>query len=254
MADNASVSLLSVVIPAYNEEKVLPETAETLLSALSRMAGNGLFSDFEILFVNDGSLDGTAAVLARIAETDAHFRVLGYEKNRGKGCAVRTGVLASRGDFVLYTDSDLAYGTDVIADAVGKITGSGTDFVVGSRAIHPEGYAGYTFLRRAASVCYLRFLSLAAGFPLSDSQCGFKGMRGESGRAVFADCTTDGFAFDFELLMRAARRGMTFAELPVRVLHHGESKIHLVRDSIRMLGDIAQIKKKLKREEKDTVK
>ena len=235
--------MLSVVIPAYNEEAVLPATIPALSDALSGMREEGLISDYEILFVNDGSRDATADVIRAAAEADPHIRAPGYEQNRGKGCAVRTGVLASRGDYVLYTDSDLAYGTDVLADAVKKLDETNADFVIGSRAIHPEGYAGYTFSRKLASILYLRFLALAAGFSHSDSQCGFKSMRGDSGRRVFAECTTDGFAFDFEMLLRAERMGMTIAELPVKIVNHRASKIHLVRDSLKMLADIRRIRK-----------
>lgn len=237
--------MLSVVIPAYNEEAVLPLTISSLSSALSEMCSAGLFSDYEILFVNDGSQDGTAALLSSAAGADTHIRALGYEKNRGKGAAVRTGVLASRGDAVLYTDSDLAYGTAVIADAVRELERTGADFLIGSRAIHPNGYAGYTFMRKLASKAYLRFLSLAAGFSHSDSQCGFKAMKGDSGRAVFSLCETDGFAFDFEVLLRAERMSMKTAELPVCIVNHRASKIHLLRDSVKMLGDIRRIRKKV---------
>ena len=124
-----------------------------------------------------------------------------------------------------------------------KLEETGADFVIGSRAIHPDGYAGYTFSRKLASKLYLRFLALAAGFSHSDSQCGFKSMRGESGRRVFASCTTDGFAFDFEVLLRAENMGMTIAELPVKIVNHRASKIHLIRDSLKMLADIRRIRK-----------
>ena len=241
--DGPCTETLSVIIPAYNEETVLPATIRTLSDALSGIRDGGLISDYQIVFVNDGSGDATGKILSSAAEADPHILACGYERNRGKGCAVRTGVLASTGDYVLYTDSDLAYGTAVIAETVKKLRETGADFVIGSRAIHPDGYAGYTFPRKLASKAYLRFLALAAGFSHSDSQCGFKSMKGESGRRVFADCTTDGFAFDFELLLRAERMGMTVVELPVRIETHRESKIHLIRDSMKMLADIRKIKR-----------
>ena len=241
--------LLSVVIPAYNEEKILPSTIKTLTASLEELKESGVIGDYELLLVNDGSTDGTKEILSEAERGEpGRIRALGYDQNRGKGCAVRTGVEASRGDLVLYTDSDLAYGTEFIRDAVKKAEETGADFVIGSRAIHPDGYAGYTGIRKIASKMYLRFLSVAAGFSHSDSQCGFKLLRGETGRPVFACCHTDGFAFDFEVLLRAEKKGLRIEELPVCVINHRESKIHLVRDSVRMLKDIYRIKKTINKE------
>ena len=120
------------------------------------------------------------------------------------------------------------------------------DVLIGSRAIHPEGYAGYTPLRKLASILYLRILGIAAGFRLSDSQAGFKALRGNVGREIFAKCEIDRFAFDLEMLMRVQKAGYSVTELPVKIVNHRESSIHLLRDSTRMLRDIAKIKKSLK--------
>lgn len=237
---------LSVIIPAYNEEAILRETVRTLSDALTDMQLRGIFDDFEMIFVSDGSSDTTPALLDEAQKQYPLLRACIYTPNRGKGYAVRTGILASDGDLVLYTDCDLAYGTDVIEAAVRQLGDTGADVLIGSRAIHPEGYAGYTPLRKLASVLYLKFLCIAAGFRLSDSQAGFKALRGEVGRHIFARCEIDRFAFDMEMLMRAQKAGYSVTELPVKIVNHRDSSIHLVRDSIRMLRDIAKIKKSLK--------
>ena len=237
---------LSVIIPAYNEEAILRETVRTLSDALTDMQLRGIFDDFEMIFVSDGSSDTTPALLDEAQKQYPLLRACIYTPNRGKGYAVRTGILASDGDLVLYTDCDLAYGTDVIEAAVRQLGDTGADILIGSRAIHPEGYAGYTPLRKLASVLYLKFLCIAAGFRLSDSQAGFKALRGEVGRRIFAQCEIDRFAFDMEMLMRAQKAGYSVTELPVKIVNHRDSSIHLVRDSIRMLRDIAKIKKSLK--------
>ena len=237
---------LSVIIPAYNEEAILRETVRTLSDALTDMQLRGIFDDFEMIFVSDGSSDTTPALLDEAQKQYPLLRACIYTPNRGKGYAVRTGILASDGDLVLYTDCDLAYGTDVIEAAVRQLGDTGADVLIGSRAIHPEGYAGYTPLRKLASVLYLKFLCIAAGFRLSDSQAGFKALRGEVGRRIFAQCEIDRFAFDMEMLMRAQKAGYSVTELPVKIVNHRDSSIHLVRDSIRMLRDIAKIKKSLK--------
>ncbi len=241
---------LSVVIPAYNEEAIIVSTVKTLDTALAAMWEDGIIDDYEMVFVSDGSTDGTVQLVCAVAAQYSTLNFRFYTQNRGKGYAVRTGVAASSGDYVLYTDCDLAYGTDVIRDAVLHLSETGADVLIGSRAIHPDGYAGYTPIRRFASIAYLRFLSVAAGFDHSDSQAGFKAFRGEVGRELFAQCKTDGFAFDLEWLLRAKRAKCSFCELPIKVINHRQSSIHLLRDSMKMLGELRQIKRNLRKEKK----
>lgn len=237
---------LSVIIPAYNEESIFRDTLNTLLDALDSMQSRFVFDDYELIFVSDGSSDTTPALITEAEQQYPQVRGCIYTPNRGKGYAVRTGILSSVGDLVLYTDCDLAYGTDVIEAAVKQMADTNADVLIGSRAIHPEGYAGYTPLRKLASILYLRILGIAAGFRLSDSQAGFKALRGEVGREIFAKCEIDRFAFDLEMLMRVQKAGYSVTELPVKIVNHRESSIHLLRDSTRMLRDIAKIKKSLK--------
>ncbi len=237
---------LSVIIPAYNEEAILADTIRVTTDALDTMQASGVFDVYELIFVSDGSADATPDILREAEQQYPQVRACIYTPNRGKGYAVRTGILASNGDIVLYTDCDLAYGTDIIEAAVRQLCDTGADVLLGSRAIHPEGYAGYTPLRKLASILYLRILGIAAGFRLSDSQAGFKALRGDVGRKIFAQCEIDRFAFDLEMLMRAQKAGYTVTELPIKIVNHRESSIHLVRDSIRMLKDIVKIKKSMK--------
>lgn len=233
---------ISLVIPAYNEETILPDTIQALSGYM-----NAKFEDYEILMVNDGSGDRTAELIKAAQKKDARVVYAGYDANRGKGAAVRHGVLQASGDLVLYTDCDLAYGTEVIGEAARHFREHPeTDILIGSRRLHPEGYEGYTALRKLASKTYVTVLALAAGFKLSDSQCGFKAFRTDAAKKIFSQCETDGWAFDFEVLMRANQKQCKIEELPVKIVNHRESKIHIVRDSLRMLGDIREIKKRLK--------
>ncbi len=238
--------LLSVCIPMYNESAIVADTLRALDDALSAWAA-GTGNDYELLFMDDGSADGSARKVAALAREDGRTRVRveGYPDNRGKGAAVREAVLASRGDAVLFTDCDLAYGTDVIgvfADAVRD----GADVAIGSRRLHPGGYADYTPVRRLASEIFVRILRIAAGFRLSDSQCGCKAFRGEVGRRIFRLCETDGFAFDQEFLMIAAKAGIPIREIPVKVVNHRASKVRLFRDSFRMLRDVLRIRRRVR--------
>lgn len=231
----------SLCIPMYNEAKIIEDTAKTLHKYMSEN-----FSDYEILFADDGSTDGSAALVEGLKLPNV--RVVRYEKNRGKGCAVRTAMLAAEGDVVMFTDSDLAYGTDVIGRVVREFDKDpSVDIVVGSRNLSADGYEGYTFLRKLASKVYIRMLCLLGGLTLSDSQCGCKAFRTESAKKIFSHCVTDGFAFDFEAIMIAKRYGMRFVELPVKVVNHRDSKVNLLADALKMLCELLRIKKRVRR-------
>ena len=238
---------ISVCIPMYNEALIAADTARTVWKAMDALRHErGV--DFEILFADDGSKDNCASLVEEAAAAD-HLdgvRVVGYGENRGKGAAVRHAILQSSGDIVFYTDCDLAYGTDVIGEALALYT-EDTDAIIGSRRLSGDGYEGYTFIRKLASKVYIRILCIIGGFKLSDSQCGFKSFRGDAARMIFEKCEINGFAFDFEVLMLAAKRGLNIREMPVRIINHRESKVHVIRDSVRMLRDMTKIKLRVRR-------
>ncbi len=228
----------------YNESSIIADTAKTLTNALTQAFGD----DYELLFSNDGSTDNSKEIVENLALP--HTRVVGYEKNRGKGCAVRTAMLEAKGDYVLFTDADLAYGTDVIAKAVETFEKTKADIVIGSRNIGKDGYEGYTFIRKIASKTYIKVLCIVGGFKLSDSQCGCKAFTNKSAKEIFSRCETDGFAFDFEALMWAGQLGCKVAEMPVKIINHRESKIRLFRDTCKMLNDLRKIRHRVKKSAK----
>ena len=118
--------------------------------------------------------------------------------------------------------------------------------IIGSRNLGKDGYEGYSTLRKLMSKLYIRVLGLVGGFRLSDSQCGCKAFRGDAAQEIFKRCTVNGFAFDFEAILWAGKLNYQIEELPVKVINHRESKVRIVRDTIRMLRDLRKIRKRVK--------
>ena len=231
---------ISLCIPMYNETSIIADTAKTLTEYMTA----NFPGEYEIIFSDDGSTDGSADLVRGLALPGV--RVVGYEKNRGKGCAVRTALLAAQGDIVMFTDADLAYGTDVIARVVETFDANPeSGMVIGSRNLSEDGYEGYTFLRRLMSKVYIRVLCMVGGFKLSDSQCGCKAFRREAVQAIFPRCQVDGFAFDFEAILWAQKLGIKITEMPVKVINHRESKVRVLRDTVKMLGDLRRMRKRI---------
>jgi dolichyl-phosphate beta-glucosyltransferase len=237
---------ITVVLPAYNEEKRFSAHNNTVAQVDSYLRQH--FNDYEILIVNDGSTDGTLRFLGELEKKYAALKVLSYDKNRGKGYAVRRGMLAAAGPVIVFTDCDLAYGCDVFSRMTAKLREDGADIVIGSRRLAADGYEGYTFLRKLASRTYFSLLSTMAGFKYSDSQSGIKCFKREAAHGIFELCQVDGFAFDFEALMIADKLGYKVSELGVKVLHNenADSKVRLVKDAVTMTRDIIKTRKRLR--------
>ena len=233
---------LSLVIPAYNEEKIIEAAVQTAVNYLDRSFPN----DYELIVVSDGSTDSTAGKLEAMTALYPTLVCAGYEVNKGKGCAVRTGMMRAKGDYVVFTDCDLAYGIAIVGAIAERAEQTGADIVIGSRAIAAEGYAGYTPLRKIMSKTYLALIKLVTGFKHSDSQCGIKCFTNAAAHDIFGRMTLNGFSFDLEALMLADKLGYKTAELPAIIINHRESSVYPVRDALRMLRDVRQIKRNFK--------
>ncbi len=232
---------ISLCIPMYNELSIIKDTARAVSEYMEKT-----FDDYEIIFSNDGSTDGCDKAVEELGLP--RVRVIGYEQNRGKGYAVRQAVLAADGDIVMFTDADLAYGLDVVKKTYDTfIENPKSDMVIGSRNLSADGYEGYTPLRKLMSKTYIKVLCIAGGFKLSDSQCGCKAFTGEAVKKIFPRCEVDRFAFDFECILWAVKYKMTITEMPVKIINHRESKVNIVKDTLRMLRDLRKMKKRIKR-------
>ena len=243
---------ISVIIPMYNESAIVADTVKTLNETLLRDFGMG---EYEMIFVSDGSKDDCFEKANALSVEYPALTVLGYSENRGKGYAVRTGVMAARGDFVLYTDCDLAYGTDIITTFYRAFVEGKHDIYIGSRTLDKSGYEGYTFLRKLMSKTYIGYLNLVAGFRHSDSQCGIKGFSQKAAKEIFSLCEVDRFAFDLEALLFAEDFGYSVGEIAVKIINHRESTIRPVHDALEMTKQVRMIKKrrrKMKKENKNS--
>jgi dolichyl-phosphate beta-glucosyltransferase len=242
LARGATTVELSVIIPAYNEAAVIGETLNRVVAWL-RARG-----DAELLVVDDGSTDATASIVEAYAEQCPGVRLVRNPGNRGKGYAIRNGVAHARGEYVLYTDADLVYPIEGVAPFLAALR-AGADLAIGSRshagtlfALHPRHFS-YIYQRYLVGRAYIAIVNRLLKLGVSDTQCGFKVLRGEVARDLFPRLRLDDFAFDVELLYVARQRGYRIVELPVYFLYLGEqSSVELVRDSLRMLRDLWRIR------------
>ena len=241
MNEELSQPCVSVIVPVYEGRAYFAELVDNLLHQTLR--------NIELIFVDDGSVDGCGDAVEVAHEKDSRIRLCRYTPNRGKGYAVRTGVLAAQGDVILFTDCDNAYGEEAVGRIADAITGSEADIVVGSRNLSKDGYEGYTFLRKLASKTYIKVIAVAAGFKLTDSQCGIKAFRADIAKKIFSNCEVDRFAFDLEVIMIATKLNAVIGEIPVKIINHRESTVHVLKDSVKMLRDVYRMKKRIKKQE-----
>ncbi|MBE6597119.1 MAG: glycosyltransferase [Ruminococcaceae bacterium] len=235
----------SLVVPMYNESSIIAETARTVHEYMSAN-----FDDYEVIFFDDGSKDDSAEIVRALGLPN--IRVSGYGGNKGKGAAVRHAMLEAEGDVIMFTDADLAYGTEVIG-RINKIFGEepSTQIVTGSRNLSADGYEGYTVLRKIMSKVYIKVLCVVGGFKLTDSQCGCKAFCKAAAKDIFSKCEVNGFAFDFEAIMWSGVLGYKITEMPVKIINHRESKVNIIKDTFRMLGDLRRIKKRVRAKSKE---
>ncbi len=227
---------LSVVIPAYNEESRLGQTLAPMWRALNRR-----FSSFEMIVVDDGSSDDTAGVVERFAAGHPQVRLLRCAVNRGKGHAVRRGVLASRGCYVLFCDADQSTPMREVRKLLKGLEAH--DVAIGSRAIRQARIVEcQPFYRVLMGKVFNKIVQLAAVPGILDTQCGFKCFRGDRGRDLFSRCRIDGFSFDVELLFVARSLQLSVVEIGVLWKNNPESKVHPVRHSLQMLRDLVRIR------------
>ena len=232
----SAVPHLSIIIPSYNEELRLPSTLERIAAYLSTYA-----HEAEVLVVDDGSEDGTAAVAESYRSKILTLRVISNGVNRGKGYSVRHGIEEARGRIALFTDADLSA---PIEEAGKLIDGLETnDVAIGSRAMDRSLITVHESpFREFAGIIFNKLVRSILWLPFVDTQCGFKAFRRERCGVIFEQQTIERFGFDPELLYLARRHGLRAVEIPVRWGHSPATKVSMLRDSVQMFIDIFTIR------------
>jgi len=230
---------LSVVIPAYNEEKRLPATLERVTAWLREQSLE--FS--ELIVVNDGSRDGTAGLVEKYCAAHPCVRLIENPGNRGKGYSVRHGMLEARGAWVLFSDADLSTPIEDatrLYEAAGK---AGADIAIGSRALDRSLVSKHQSWTRELSGRFFNLvMRTATGLPFHDTQCGFKLYRAAAAREVFSRQKLDGFSFDVEDLYIARRLGVPAVEVPVRWANVAGTKVSALT-GLRSFADLVRIRR-----------
>jgi len=227
---------LSIVIPLYNEAVCLSANVARISSYLRTLAIN-----WEIILVNDGSRDHTACIGRQISEGDSQIHLKSYPGNRGKGYAVKTGMLAAKGRFRIFMDADLAVPPEFTGDFLAKLRG-GAPVVIGSRHRSgacfkiPEGT-----LRTTLGRIYRKLTLFSLGLKVTDITCGLKGFDATAAIEVFSRSKIDRWGYDAEILFLSERLGYPIEETPVDWYHSFHSAVNVVRDSVGTMIEMLRI-------------
>ena len=228
---------ISIVIPAYNERARLAATLDRVLAFVHQQGW-----DSEIIVVDDGSRDNTAEIVKAYAQKDGIVRLLQNPGNRGKGYAVRNGVVHAHGDIVLFTDADLSAPIEE-APKLLQALDEGADVAIGSRWLRSELQTRrQSLLRQGLGRVFNLLLRMLLRLDLKDTQCGFKAFRREAALPIFPKLQIERWGFDPEILFLANDLGLRVAEVPVVWAHDDRTRIHPLADGSRMVADMLKIR------------
>ena len=227
---SVSESRISLIIPIFNQGTKISYSLEKIKQAVELA-----FSNYELIVVNDGSTDDTLTILRDIAITDEHVHVISYTPNRGKGYAVRQGVLHSRGDAVIFLDGDLDISPDLVKDYVQRLSTS--DLVIASKR-HPDSIVRIPRSREFLSRAFNLLIKVTLGIAQRDTQAGLKVGKGDIMRTIFRNVSINRYAFDVELLTIASILDLKVQEMPV--IMKIERRFN-TKEIMNMFGDVMRI-------------
>jgi dolichyl-phosphate beta-glucosyltransferase len=227
----------SIVLPAYNEAARIAASLDRVMEYASRHDWT-----MEVIVVNDGSSDATADVVRQYAIRYPSLRLIENPGNRGKGFSVRNGMLHARGDILLFSDADLSSPIEEAEKLFAAIE-SGADVAIGSRWVRKElQVIPQPLYRQILGRMFNLALRVVLGLNIKDTQCGFKAFRRSAAELLFAQQKVERWGFDPEVLYLAKRAGLRIDEVPVGWAHSEGTRLHPVRDGIRMLIELFQIR------------
>lgn len=227
---------VSVILPAYNEEKRILKTLDTIYSYME-----ATFSDYEIIVVDDGSKDRTYQILQEYGRD--RLVPYTYQPNRGKGGAVTYGMTKATGDIVIFTDADLPYPVENIGRAVQQFEETDCDLLLGKRRQTKNGQK-YPWYRTLMSKCFSIVVNLILGLHVADTQCGFKCFRKAAAKQIFSKATLTGWGFDVEVIFIAKKKHLKIGRIEVELFHENEdSKINAASDAVTMFREVLQVRK-----------
>lgn len=236
--------ILSVVMPAYNEGTHIYDNLRSASDQLCVFATN-----YEIILVNDGSTDNTEAEAKRAAAEDSHIQVISYMPNRGKGGAIREGILHAMGEYIAFCDADLDLKPAQLRAFLYELDEQDADIAIGSK-LHKDSKLDYPLSRKIMSIGYYVILHTLFHLHIKDTQTGLKLFRADTIRPIMQDMHTNGYAFDIEILATAAMHNKKMIEMPVEIIftrtnEHKGSRIGF-KDALKVLGDTMAIRRQLK--------
>lgn len=228
---------LSIVIPAYNEGLRIEATLERVFDCVEQEGWNA-----EVLVVDDGSKDETAAIIERWMEIKPRLRLIQNPGNRGKGYSVRNGLLQAAGEVVLFSDADLSSPMEEANRLIAAIRG-GADVAIGSRWLdRTRQTIQQPLYRQFFGRCFNAITRGVMGLPFKDTQCGFKAFKRDAAQVIFRLQTIERWGFDPEILFIARKLGYSVTEVPVTWGHDERSRISYLKDGTKMLEDMAVIR------------
>lgn len=233
---------LSIVIPAYNEEKRIERTLQAVRDYYDAQP-----YDYDVLVVSDGSNDNSALEAQQFADNHPNFLVHEYSPNRGKGYAVRLGILRAQGDLILFMDADLATPIEETEKLIFAME-NGADVAIGSRPLKESNLEIHQpWYREMLGRGFNKAVQLLSVKGIQDTQCGFKMFTKKAAHDIFSRTKLERFGFDFEALQTAKDLGYKIDEIPIRWSHQEGSKVVLMRDGPQMVKDLIKLKLKGKK-------
>ena len=228
--------MLTIIVPSYNEELRLPSSLNLIADYIAKSGRST-----EVLVVDDGSKDRTAAVAEEFRSRIPLLRVVPNGENRGKGYSVRHGMQEARGEIVLFTDADLSAPIEEADKLLAALKDH--DIALGSRALDRSMIEVHESpFREFAGIVFNRIVRIVLRLPFVDTQCGFKAFRRARCKVIFDQQRIERFGFDPELLYLARHHGLKAVEIPVRWAHSPATKINMMRDSIQMFLDVFTVR------------